>query len=127
MGHGCQRSSRGVDGCGRGRDEGRGGDPRVAASRLVFLSFGVLGPKVVALGSSGAGRARTGRLLAVAEGGVEDANVVWVVDLVGNVLRAGHADDVLVLRRAGRAKSRRVRPRAERGGWRSGRARRPPP
>ena len=46
------------------------------------------------MGEAGArARSRTGRLLAVAQGGVEDADVVGVVDLGRDVLRPGLADD----------------------------------
>ena len=54
--HEGQRSSRGVDGCGRGRDEGRGGDPR---GRRLPVGFFVIwgfraeggGPRIVGGGT----------------------------------------------------------------------------
>lgn len=71
------------------RGGGRGGERRVRVEKLADFAAGFR-----AMGEAGArARSRTGRLLAVAQGGVEDADVVGVVDLGRDVLRPGLADD----------------------------------
>ena len=67
------------------RGGGRGGERRVRVEKLADFAAGFR-----AMGEAGArARSRTGRLLAVAQGGVEDADVVGVVDLGRDVLGLG--------------------------------------
>ena len=114
--------SRGVGRSRRWPREGaRGGSIRDAfCGAAEPRSGGGLGPGAT-IGSRA--RGRTGTLLAVAERGVEDADVVLVVDPARDVLRPGRADDVRVRGRLRGARHRAAATRREAGPRRPGGAR----
>ena len=119
-----------VDSVGRGASVGRGGGRERAREGdrfgTPFAARRSRGPEGVwgrGRRSDRARAGRTGTLLAVAERGVEDADVVLVVDPARDVLRPGRADDVRVRGRLRGARHRAAATRREAGPRRPGGAR----